>query len=285
MNPSTLRLLMPQWQGGNNAAYPLGAQLLAWLAPSGHTAFVEVPVEPYCGIKPAQENGIVAREALLKQLHSAQNIIAAYEPDKIVVFGGDCLVEQAPIAYLNERYHGKLGVLWLDAHPDMSTPKEFPHAHTMVLGHLLGEGDAQFTGEVKMPLNPQLVMFGGLQETTAQETEAIERLGIRRAASDELEVNSDVVINWLKENQIRHLAIHLDLDVLSPQIFRSLLFTNPEPDTFMDFPMGQMNFAQLSRLVSDVSAYSEIVGLGITEFMPWDIINLKELLNRFRILK
>lgn len=30
----TLRLLIPQWQGGNNPAYFLGAKLLAWLAPS-----------------------------------------------------------------------------------------------------------------------------------------------------------------------------------------------------------------------------------------------------------
>jgi len=29
----TLRLLMPQWQGGNNPTYYLGARLLAWLAP------------------------------------------------------------------------------------------------------------------------------------------------------------------------------------------------------------------------------------------------------------
>jgi len=31
---STLRLNMPQWQGGNLPAYHFGAELLAWLAPA-----------------------------------------------------------------------------------------------------------------------------------------------------------------------------------------------------------------------------------------------------------
>jgi hypothetical protein len=43
---STLRLLMPQWQGGGNRpAYHLGAQLLAWLAPASTAAFEEVPID------------------------------------------------------------------------------------------------------------------------------------------------------------------------------------------------------------------------------------------------
>lgn len=40
----TLRLLMPQWQGGNNPPYILGAHLLNWLAPKTDGPFEEVPV-------------------------------------------------------------------------------------------------------------------------------------------------------------------------------------------------------------------------------------------------
>ncbi len=39
------------------------------------------------------------------------------------MFGGDCLVDQASFAYLNERYKGNIGILWIDAHSDISTPK------------------------------------------------------------------------------------------------------------------------------------------------------------------
>ncbi len=33
MTQKTIRLLMPQWQGGDNPNYSFGAELLAWLAP------------------------------------------------------------------------------------------------------------------------------------------------------------------------------------------------------------------------------------------------------------
>lgn len=41
----TLRLVFPQWQGGNNAPYYFESQLLTWLAPApvGPVEHVEVP--------------------------------------------------------------------------------------------------------------------------------------------------------------------------------------------------------------------------------------------------
>lgn len=61
----TLRLLMPQWQGGNNPAYAFGARLLAWLAPGADTTTVqaEVPVEVENGRELLPENGVVAQSS------------------------------------------------------------------------------------------------------------------------------------------------------------------------------------------------------------------------------
>ncbi|KAA6454709.1 hypothetical protein DX926_01305 [Bacillus atrophaeus] len=39
----TLRLLMRQWQGGNNPPYVLGAHLFNWLAPKTNDPFEEMP--------------------------------------------------------------------------------------------------------------------------------------------------------------------------------------------------------------------------------------------------
>jgi arginase len=58
------------------------------------------------------------------------------------------------IAYLNQRYGGKIGVLWVDAHPDVMTPRDHPNPHAHVLGALLGMGDPDLTGEVEIPLTP-----------------------------------------------------------------------------------------------------------------------------------
>lgn len=278
----TLRLLMPQWQGGNfGETYPLGARLLAWLAPSGDSPLVEVPVEPYCGATPAMEGGVVGKSVLLKQLRAARHIIEAHEPDRIVVFGGDCLVSQAPFAYLNERYAGNLGVLWIDAHPDVTTPKDFRHEHAMVLGNLLGEGDSDFASEVPVRIDPKRVLYAGVDETLPWETEVLGRLGLARVRSCDVQPGSEPVLEWLRNNAIEHLAIHLDLDVLDPERFRSLLFNNPDAVAPVDAAYGKLSFPQVTGLVRDVAAHADVVGMTFAEYMPWDAINLKKMMEAF----
>ncbi|MCQ3029898.1 arginase family protein [Pseudomonas syringae] len=282
----TLRLLFPQWQGGNNAPYFFGAQLLSWLAPEANGPVEEVHVAKPDG-KPLQnENGIVARQSLLEQLSHARQLIEKHQPDRMVVLGGDCLVDLAPFAYLNERYNGELAVLWVDAHPDVLTPKEFEHAHAMVLGNLLGEGDPDFARAVKRPLKPANVMYAGLQETMEVETATIKRLGLRSASPADLANTSEPVLKWLKDTGASHLAIHLDLDVLDPSIFRSLLFAQPNvPDnTFEGIAQGKMTMDQVVRLLRDVANVVDVVGIGVAEHLPWDALALKNMLTSLPLL-
>ena len=109
-NDKTLRLVFPQWQGGNNPPYHLGARLLSWLAPAPTGPAEEVEVAPPDDGPLELEHGILARGALLQQLHRARQLVDQHRPDRIVVLGGDCLVDLAPFAYLNERYDGELAV-------------------------------------------------------------------------------------------------------------------------------------------------------------------------------
>src|SRR5215468_4475979 len=128
---TTLRLKMPQWQGGNRHEYYFGSELLAWLAPPADGPVETVPVpEPKPGEMLETENGILGRKALLRQARAAREAIEKHRPDRIVTLGGDCLVDLAPMAYLNARYGGNLGVLWVDAHPDVLTPKESAQGNT-----------------------------------------------------------------------------------------------------------------------------------------------------------
>lgn len=281
----TLRLLMPQWQGGNNPCYVTGAKLLEWLAPVSKNAVqAEVPIEPHNGTPLPMENGVVGHSALLRQLDSATRIIESHEPDRIIVFGGDCLVSQAPFAYLNEKHGGNLGVLWLDAHPDVSTPDTYKHEHAMVLGSLLGAGDPAFAAKVKVRLNPDRVMLGGLQKMSPGEASEVSRLGLATVGSQELSEDSGRVLDWISENDIRHLAIHLDLDVLDPVSFRALLFAKPEGVT-IDSPHGKMTLPQVARIIQDVSAKTEVVCLSIAEHLPWDAINIQNFFGSLPIFE
>jgi len=161
----TLRLLFPQWQGGNNPPYFLGAQLLNWLAPHSDGPFAEVPVS--LSLDEQIENGIFARQTLLSQARAAKNILLESNPDRVVVLGGDCSVELAPFSYLIEKYNGDVAVLWVDAHPDVSVPEDFENHHAHVLANLLGIGDKEFVAEVSVPIKSDQVMYVGLNDMEA----------------------------------------------------------------------------------------------------------------------
>lgn len=282
----TLRLLFPQWQGGNNPPYHLGAQLLSWLAPEHNGPVAEVAVTVPSDEPLLIEQGIRGRSALLRQMRSARAIIDEHAPDRIVILGGDCLVDLAPFAYLNERYGGDLAVLWVDAHPDVLTPRDFPNAHAMVLGNLLGEGDADFAGAVRRPLKPANVMYAGLMDTLPVETALIERLGLQHASPAQLAHSSEPVLQWFRATGARHLAIHLDLDVLDPNGFRSLLFANPQAPAgaFDGVAQGRMPISHVVRLLSDIAGVADVVGIGIAEHLPWDALALKNMLARLPLL-
>lgn len=284
---STLRLVFPQWQGGNHPLYHLGSRLLAWLAPAAQGPVEEVPVAaPHDGPLPV-EGGVVARSALLAQWGQARQIIDRHRPDRLVVLGGDCLVDLAPFAYLNERYGGDLAVLWVDAHPDIMTPAQFPHAHAMVLGHLLGQGDAEFAQAVPRPVLPRNVMYLGMHSPSRWEAGELQRLGLRNVAPGQLAAQGSApLLEWFRATGARHLAIHLDLDVLDPALFRSLLCARPDAPqgAFEGVAQGRLTMAQVVQTLSDLAQVADVVGLGIAEHLPWEALALQAMLARLPLI-
>lgn len=287
----TLRLIMPQWQGGYDESefpgqiYPLGARLLAWLAPESDAPLVEVPVEPWTGARADKEGGVFYRQEILRQIRAARKLIDAYAPDRVITFGGDCLISQAPFSYLNERYEGKLGLIWIDAHPDVTTPKDFDHAHAMVLGNLLGEGEALMASEVKKHYTPGQVVLVGVDNVFTHEREAIDRFGIQTIASKEIINSSAPVIQWIGDQGFDRVAVHLDLDVLDPNIFRSLLFSNPDVEEHIESAWGKARLQDITRVLKDIAARVDVVGMSFAEYMPWDALNLKKMLAELPFMK
>jgi arginase len=284
---STLRLNMPLWQGGNVPEFHFGAQLLAWLAPAAVGPVETVPIpEPEPGETLGLENGMTGRSAALRHLREARQAIERQRPARIVTLGGDCLVSLAPFAYLNARYDGQLGVVWVDAHPDVMTPRDEPNAHAHVLGALLGRGDADLRGEVERPLAPSRVMYAGLDSWLPVEDEVIQGLGLRHAGAATLAETSAPVLDWIAEERIEHLAIHFDLDVLDPSAFRPLLFNKPglPPDAYSGVARGRMLPDQVVRLLRDVARACDMVGLSITEHLPWDTLAMRNMLRQLPLM-
>jgi len=50
------------------------------------------------------------------------------------------------------------------------------------------------------------------------------------------------VLDWIANEDITHLAIHFDVDVLDPMKFGPVLFNEPgaRPDALVDVPRGRM---------------------------------------------
>ena len=283
---SPLRLNFPQWEGGNVHEYHFGSRVLSWLAPPANGPVETVRVqEPRNNEVLEVEEGILGRKAVLSYAREARRLIQKHRPERIVTLGGDCLIDLAPMAWLNEVYDGNLGVLWIDAHPDVITPEHFAQGNAQVLGALLGNGDEELVNEVKLPLKPANVMIAGLDEWTPVENEVITRFGLRRAGSADLSQNSDPVLDWISEQGIQHLAVHFDVDVMDPGSFGPILFNNPSPDFALDdVPKGRMTPDQVVRLLQDVAVNCEIVGLAVTEYMPWEAIATRNLLRKLPLL-
>lgn len=287
MTSTTLRLNMPQWQGGDEPAYRFGSELLRWLAPphDGPQETVAVPASD--GSTALVDQGIKWRDALLSQARSARAAIERYQPDRIVTLGGDCLVDLAPIAWLSRKYGDKLGVLWVDAHPDVMSAAEFSHAHAHVLAMLLGRGDEDFAAEVPEKLDARRVMIAGMKGWSPTEDPILKELGLRHIPPADIAERSQPVLDWIEAEGITHLAVHFDLDVLDPAHFSPLLFNRPglPEDAFDGVEQGRMRLEQMVRLLKDAGAAADMVGLAITEHLPWDMLRLKNSLAELPIMK
>lgn len=281
----TLRLLFPQWQGGgNNPPYILGAHLLNWLAPKSDGPFEEVAVS--LKLDEQQVDGIVAKGSVLKQARSAKKLIQKHNPDRIVVLGGDCSVELAPFAYLNEKYDGDTALLWVDAHPDVYVPEDFPNHHAMVLANLLGVGDQEFVAEVPRIFNPEQVLFVGLNDLLEPlKSRAFRDMKLDILGPDDIKQDSSKVLQWLHERKPSKIIVHFDLDVLDMTQFRSLLVASPETyEEYKDkFPRG-VKMETIITVLQDVATSYDVVGLGITEHFPWDAYFLQNMLSRLPVI-
>lgn len=286
-----LRLVFPQWQGGDNPPYYFGAQLLAWLAPAASGAEEVIPVtdpsrDPLASGSLSVDHGMTGRQALVRQLAAAQMAIARHQPETVVVLGGDCLVSLAPFAWLSERYGDRLGVLWVDSHPDVMTPDQFEHAHAHVLGALMGNGDPDLTAVVSRPIAAENIMIAGLHDTTEYEAAFLADHGIATCSPAQVKAGGIEVTNWIKRQGIECLAIHLDLDVLDPKRFRSVLFANPDqkPGEFDGIAEGELSISEVVSLIGAASEVATPVGMTVAEHLPWDALNLKAMLERLPLL-
>ncbi|QMU07648.1 arginase family protein [Levilactobacillus suantsaii] len=280
-----LRLVLPQWPGGMNANYQMGAKILEALVPeSSQTETLHIPVDQTAV---TDNDRIDGETSLLRQMQTTADTLRIKQPQRVITLGGDCSISEAPFDYLHGKYPDDLGIIWLDAHPDASDPDTSHHIHEMVVANLMQKGAAKFNQQVRHPFTPKQVLFAGLQTQALRPMDhLVSDLQMAVLTPADLATTSDRLLAWFTAAGIKHVALHLDLDVLDPDDFRSVLPAEPGLDRQkFGAAIGSMKLATVSRVLQDVSAHAELVGLSIAEHMPWDAINLHNELQKLAIFK
>lgn len=278
----TIRLLYPDHVSGGLDTYYFGANLLQYILPSNNNQpLIKVNIEPPNNKEKIITNGISAEDEVLNGIKDAQNKIQAEKPDKIITIGGNCLVSLAPFDYLHGIYK-KTGIVWIDAHPDVSTVKDgYPQAHAMVLGSLLGYGASQLSAQMKNDkFKPNELLYVGLQPLHNYQEKFLKDVGVNFKIQDKEFVSNEEIKTFIKG--FDNILIHLDIDVLDEHFFHSTYFANPE--LVGDGACGgKMRIEKLTEILQVITENSNVVGFTIAEYLPFDEHKLHKMFSKIKM--
>ncbi len=143
-----------------------------------------------------------------------------------VTIGGDHSMAAGTIAGLAraKNAHGRIGVIWVDAHGDIHTPETSPSKayHGMPLAALLGFGDKDFAslGGPEPVLRPENIVYMGLRSTEKEENRRISDLGIHAFSMKDITGGDlqKIFLRALKTiaKNIDYLVLSIDLDAFDP---------------------------------------------------------------------
>jgi hypothetical protein len=170
---------------------------------------------------PWPEAAVVEEPTLEEQIAAEMRLL----PGRPLVLGGCCCSHVGAVRELARR-HGRVAVVWIDAHGDLHVPETSPsgNAWGMPLRMLIDAGDVAATD----------VVLYGARNMEIEEEQFIERTGIRRELGD------------LPDN----VYVALDCDVIEPG----------ELDVFMPEPAGPL----LEELESLLASLPRPVGAGFS---------------------
>ena len=287
---STIRLIYPQWQGGDIArwipeikntddasrGYFLGAQLLNFLAPDSGQETLTVPIDTAIAERTVTD-GVLDRDVIVRQTKAALELLHGANPDKIVTLGGECSVSVVPFTYLAQKYGGDVAMVWIDAHPDITLPGDvYAGYHAMAVAACMGYGDKKIVSELPARFDPSKILLVGIRDWERDEIKVRQQqYGIKHLSPEEVANDSNLLKEWLKSCGASKVVIHFDMDVMDPAEIIAAVGTSPDG----------MKMEEVIRVINDVAMEKEIVGLTIAEPMPRTAIRIKNMLERLPLLK
>jgi arginase family enzyme len=179
------------------------------------------------------ETGSVLRDSLGQQTEELASVL----PERPLVLGGCCCAHVGAVRGLAAR-HGRIAVVWLDAHGDLNTPETSPSGNEwgMPLRMLLDDGVVRADD----------VALAGVRNLDPPEAEYMAESGIDDSLDRAL-------------GSVAAVYVALDLDVLDPE----------EADVFMPEPDG-LGVEVAEGVLRDAAARARVVGIGVTGLLQSD---------------
>jgi arginase len=287
----TLRLVWPQWQGAGTSSvrelapefpfdvarrgYAVGSAVLAAVLPDhdGPTAAVPVTMDD-TGLE--LRDGVEAKEVIVAQLAWAFEVIRRHDPARIVTLGGQCAVSVAPFAELARRYGDDLAIVWIDSHPDVGTPaSRYPGFHAMAVAALTGHGHPDVLELLPATVSADRVALVGMHAWAEDEIGNVADWGIGSFSPEDLRATTQPLLDWLAGTGCSRVAVHFDVDTVDRN--EIVLGLGAEP--------GGLTSRQVRRIVDDVDSVADVVGVTVAEFIPRQVLHLRQLLTGFPLLR
>jgi arginase len=195
--------------------------------------------------------------AVVAAIRAQREALERHDPERLLTLGGDCTVEVASVEHLARRYGQRLFLVWIDAHGDLNTPGTSPSgtAHGMPLRMLL---EADPDGPLPTPgcLQPRQVALVGVRDLDGAEERYVDEHRMRRLGVQELSATPARLAALPPSGAA--VYVHIDLDVLDPRALPAVAV--PTSDG--------LAVAALAVALQALAASHDVVGIGITEYVP-----------------
>ena len=187
-----------------------------------------------------------------------------------LIMGGDHSMSIGTLAGVGlhcQEQGKKLGVVWVDAHPDMNTPESSPsgNIHGMPLAVSMGIGAPELTslGGDFVKVEPENVIIVGARDIDTGEAELIKRLGVKTYTMYDIDKLSMVriveeVVAGMRERKIDHLHVSFDVDSADPSVAPGV--GTPVP--------GGLSYREAHFLMEGLAESGMVASMDITEVNP-----------------
>jgi len=252
-----LNLFFPQYQGSGDdtSTYFGGIEIKNNYLKNTELNEINISIDKTLEIK----NNILGYDIIIQQLEEANKILHQEKPSTIFTIGGGCDADIIPIAYLHKNITSDFTVLWFDAHGDINSPVESNSKlfYGMPIRFLLENHNEIINKILGTQIRKNQIILIGNRDLDTAEIDYIKKNQIANVSVREIEQDNDILIHKLKTQGCKNVYVHIDLDVLDPEIFPYV----PVPSK------NGLKTELFSGILDQIKENFTIIGIGLFEYM------------------